>query len=47
VPVLNFNAKPFNGEKFNDQVLKRAEMWRHKEEGNQDQGILDKQSGPR
>lgn len=27
VPVLNFNAKPFNGEKFNDQALKRAQAW--------------------
>jgi len=31
LPVLNFNSKPFNGQKFNDQVLKRAEMWRNNE----------------
>lgn len=28
---MNFNSKPFNGEKFNEQVLKRAGMWRDKE----------------
>lgn len=27
VPVLNFNSKPFNGEKFHDQALKRAAAW--------------------
>ena len=27
VPVLNFNSKPFNGEKYDNQVLSRASMW--------------------
>ena len=27
VPVLNFNSKPFNGEKYDNQVLQRATIW--------------------
>ena len=31
VPVLDFGKKPFNGQKFDPQVLKRAEMWRNQD----------------
>lgn len=27
MPVINFNTKPFNGQKFNDQAMKRAQAW--------------------
>jgi hypothetical protein len=36
VPVLNFNTKPFNGQKFDPQILKRAQMWKGNEDAQEE-----------
>ena len=28
VPILDFAKRPFNGQRFDQSVLRRAEMWR-------------------
>ena len=46
VPMMNFNKKPFNGERFDNQVLRRAEMWRSNVGVQQEKSIFDKSEAP-
>lgn len=41
VPQINFNSKPFNGESFDAQVIKRAEMWRGSQQNEEAKSVRE------
>lgn len=41
IPKMNFNSKPFNGENFDAQVIKRAEMWRGTQQDEEEKSVRE------